>query len=160
MRLSLLFVFIFIGASCTQLPKQPAPVEEKKPMILESNQESLIETIPLLKPAAQQMFDQALLYEHENSQQAISYLIKANQIQPKAPQVSQKLAEIYLKQGDYKKSFKWSRLSALNGPSKGKVCEKSWTILALSAEQLGEFPTMENALEKTSQCIEKQPKRY
>ena len=161
---------LLLLASCSKFSKfskfskssKPEPVAvEEKPIVLNSGEQSLIETVPMLNPATQELFELAEVYElNGDFQTAINHLKRAYEIQPLSPIVTQKLAEIYLRLGDYKESFTWSRKAAMNGPSKGKMCEKSWNILAVSAELLLEYPTFEKAQQQALNCIEKAPNRY
>lgn len=161
--LFLCFVLSLFLSSCAYFKKadKPTPPQTNTEPTLNSGEESLIETVPMLNPATQELFELAEGFVNDGEfPAAIAHLKRAYEIQPKSPIVTQKLAEIYLRLGDYKNSFVWARRAAMNGPSKGKMCEKSWNILAVSAEFLSEFPTFEHAQQQAVLCIEKAAERY
>jgi tetratricopeptide (TPR) repeat protein len=123
--------------------------------------DSVIETVPLMNNAVKNLYNQALNYYNNKAfDTAIVQLERAYEIQPNAPQVSQLLAEIYMHKGDFKQAHYWASIATKNGPSKGKMCEKSWRILALSAEKLGYFANQSHALERKEKCVVKAAARY
>ena len=123
--------------------------------------DSVIETVPLMNNAVRNLYNQALNYYKNNAfDTAIAKLERAYEIQPNTPQVSQLLAEIYMHKGDFKQAHYWASIATKNGPSKGKTCEKSWRILALSAEKMGYFANQSKALERKQDCLVKEPERY
>jgi tetratricopeptide (TPR) repeat protein len=126
------------------------------------NQEnSLIETLPLMNNAVRSLFNQAQSFYQKNQfDQAIASLERAYEIQPEAPQISQLLAEISLHQGENKQAHYWAGIATKNGPSKGKTCEKSWRILAIAAEKTGYYAHQAKALEEKDKCIVKVPNRF
>ena len=155
MRLfTILFLFYFLSA-CQLYKKHDKPAE-----VEDINDTSIINTVPLMKPAVGSLHSQALeFYQAGELEKALSTLRRAHQIQA-APQVRMLIAEISLQQGEYSESFYWSKLATDNGPSKGPICEKLWRILALSAEMLGETSVQSHALEQKQQCLVKQQNRY
>lgn len=157
MRL-LLLIFLLLLSACQFLPKregEPAEVENKQAIILpESEEKSLIVTIPLMNGAVKNLYSQARnYYKNKNMHQAIASLERAHEIQPKAPQVTQFLSEIHLNTGEFRQAHYWATIATNNGPAKGKSCEKSWRILALAAEQLGYFAQHTKALQQKENCI-------
>lgn len=137
------------------MPKKQAEVGE-----LSSSNDSIINTVPLMKPAVQGLHSQALeYYQQAQYEKALATLKRAQEIQA-APQVMMLIAEISLRQGEFTESFHWSKLATVNGPSKGPICEKLWRILAVSAEMLGETPVQLDALEKKESCIVYQQNRF
>jgi hypothetical protein len=160
-RLLLLFLFILLISACQTSPKIPAAeVEEIIALNIESDN-SIIKTVPLMKPAVQALHSEALeFYQSNELDKALTTLNRAHQIQSNAPQIMMLIAEISLQKGDFTESFYWSRLAAENGPSIGPICEKIWNILALSAEMLGEVPVQYNALEQQELCLVRQQDRF
>ena len=166
MRL-LLFVLLWSLSACQLLPTrqgQPADVKDASidAQINPQDQDtSVIETVPLMNNAVRSLFKQAQNYYLNNSfEQAIAVLERAYEIQPNSSPVSQLLAEIYLHKGDFKQAHYWASIATKNGPAKGKLCEKSWRILALSAQQLGYFANQEKALNQQQNCLVKAAQRY
>ena len=148
----------FLLSACQLYNKKnnPAKVED----INNTNNDSIINTVPLMKPAVGSLHSQALeLYQAGELEKALSTLKRAHQIQA-APQVRMLLAEIFLQQGEYSESFYWSKLASENGPSKGPICEKLWRILAISAEMIGETPVQSHALDQKEYCLVRQQNRY
>jgi len=155
----LLFLILILSlSSCQFLPKReggPAKVENKQTIVIQDNEEkSLIVTTPLMNGAVKNLYNQAQeYYKNNNMQQAIASLERAHEIQPKSPQVTQFLAEIYLHIGDYRQAHYWASIATNNGPAKGKSCEKAWRILALAAEQLGYYAQHSKAQHQKEGCI-------
>lgn len=143
---------------------QPAIVRDLsiEKQINPSNLESsVIETVPLMNNAVKSLYSQAKnLYKNQQLDQAIISLERAYGIQPQSPEISQFIAEIQLHRGDSKQAYYWADIATKNGPAKGKICEKSWRILAISAEQLGYIVNQAKALAKQTGCLVKEPKRF
>jgi len=149
----LLFTLLWPLSACQLLPtrqEQPADVKDASidAQINPKDQDiSVIETVPLMNNAVRSLFNQAQnYYQHNSFGRAIAVLERAYTIQPKSSPVTQLLAEIYLHKGDFKQAHYWASIATKNGPAKGKSCEKSWRILALSAQQLGYYAHQEKAL--------------
>ena len=124
-------------------------------------EDSIIKTVPLMKPAVFALYSQAVEQHQSNElNKAIISLKRAHEIQPNAPQVMMLIAEITLQQGDFTEAFYWSRAASENSPSLGPICEKIWQTLALSAEMLGEAPVQNNALEQKQNCLVRPQNRY
>jgi len=166
---SLLQVLILTLAisACQMLPtKRDNPADVRDATLDEQinpqyQPDSVIETVPLMNNAVKNLYNQASNYYSNNAYDtAIVQLERAYEIQPNAPQVSQLLAEIFMHKGDFKQAHYWASLATKNGPSKGKMCEKSWRILALSAEKLGYFANQSQALERKKDCVVKASARY
>jgi len=153
--------------SCQLLPerkKAPASVRDATidAQINPKSQDDLVvETVPLMNNAVKNLYNQAQNYYQDNYFiQAISSLERAYEIQPNSPQVTQMLAEINLHQTDFKQAYYWASISTKNGPAKGRSCEKSWRILAIAAENLGQYTSQLKALEQIEKCLVKAPPRY
>jgi predicted Zn-dependent protease len=149
------------------LPKReglPAQVKDSSidNRINPSNQEkSVIETVPLMNDAVKSLYVLAQQnYQQNHFKKAIAQLQRAYRIQANSPEITQLIAEINLHQGDAKQAHYWATISTKNSPAKGKICEKSWRILALAAELLGYDANQAMALEKKEQCVVKAPARY
>ncbi len=126
-----------------------------------NQQESVIETVPLMNEAVKSLYNLAQQnYQKNQFKKAISQLQRAYRIQVNSPEVTQLIAEINLHQGDAKQAHYWATISTQNSPAKGKVCEKSWRILAIAAQMLGYDANQALALEKKEQCVVKAPPRY
>ena len=155
--LTILFLFYLLTA-CQHSPKKEKPADVKN--ISTTNNESIINTVPLMKPAIESLHSQALAYYQAGElEKAITTLKRAHQIQA-TPQVNMLLGEISLRQGNYSESFYWSKLATSNGPSKGPICEKLWRILAISSEMLGKTDIQLHALEQKEQCLVRQQNRF
>lgn len=167
LRLFIVFIVLLFSVSChlfSPRTQQNPPVKNINidRQINPANQpSSVIETVPLMNNATQNLFSQAQKYYDNNDfDTAISLLERAYEIQPLSPQVSQFLAEIYLHKGDFDQAHYWATVATKNGPSKGKTCEKSWRILALAAGQLGYYAQQDKALNNKDQCVVRAPDRF
>ncbi len=163
----LLFILIIPLSACELLPKREgAPAEVKDTQIdsqinPEHQEKSIIETVPLMNRAVKSLYDNAIREFRENNfSNAITLLERAFGIQPDSPQISQLLSEINLHQADFQNAHYWATIATKNSPSRGKICNKSWRILAISAENLGYFAQQAKALENKEACILKPQNRY
>jgi len=167
MKKLLLLITLFLSA-CQMIPARdvnfPANVKDAtldEQINPQYQPDSVIETVPLMNNAVKSLYKQALKQYHNKAfDTAITQLERAYEIQPNAPQISQLLAEILMHKGSFKQAHYWASIATKNGPSKGKMCEKSWRILALSAEKLGYFANQSQALERKGDCVVKAPARY
>ncbi len=166
MRYFLLFTFLILNA-CSLLPKRdasPAAVKDSSidaQINTENDQDSIIETVPLMNEAVRSLYNLAQQnYQNNQFDKALAQLERAYRIQANSPEVTQLMAEINLHKGDYKQAHYWATLSSQNSPGKGKICEKSWRILAIAADLLGYDANQVMALEKKEACIIKAPDRY
>ncbi len=126
-----------------------------------NQQESVIETVPLMNDAVKSLYTLAQQnYQKNQFKKSISQLQRAYRIQTSSPEVTQLMAEINLHQGDAKQAHYWATISTQNSPAKGKICEKSWRILAIAAEILGYDANQAIALEKKEACVVKAQARY
>lgn len=162
-----LALILFSLTACQLLPKNPNKPANVKDLSIEKKinpdnlENSVIETVPLMNSAVKKLYSQAQSYYSKNEfDLAIVSLERAYEIQPTTPETSQLLAEILLHKGDAKQSYYWANIATKNGPSKGKICEKSWRILAIAAEQLGYSANQSHALEKQENCLVKIPNRF
>ena len=167
MRLILIIFILFLLSSCQLFPAKkgkPAEVTDATngtSVVTDDTEKSVLETVPLMNPATQNLYRLALEnWQQQNFNQALNKLQRAYEIQPKSPQITQLMSEIYLRQGDYKQSHYWATIATKNGPSKGAICRKSWQILALSAEKLGYFANQTLALNQQEKCLVKQQNRF
>jgi hypothetical protein len=157
-RLTSTLLLLFLLNACQLTPKKERPADVENINI--TNNESIINTVPLMKPSIKSLHSQALeFYQTGELEKAITTLKRAHQIQA-TPQVSMLLSEISLRQGNYSESFYWSKLATDNGPSKGPICEKLWRILAISSEMLDETDMQLHALEQKEQCLVRQQNRF
>jgi predicted Zn-dependent protease len=166
-RLILTLFLLFLLSSCQLFPTRkgkPAEVTDAAngtSVVADDTEKSVLETVPLMNPATQNLYRLALgSWQQQNFNQALTKLQRAYEIQPNSPQITQLMSEIYLQQGDYKQSHYWATIATKNGPSKGKICSKSWQILALSAEKLGYFANQTLALNQQEKCLVKQQNRF
>ncbi|MCF6289376.1 MAG: hypothetical protein L3J53_09120 [Proteobacteria bacterium] len=165
-RYFLLFAFLFLNA-CNMLPKREEPPAPAKYSSIDAKinpqnqQRSVIETVPLMNEAVKSLYNLAQQnYQQNHLKKAIAQLQRAYRIQANSPEVTQLIAEINLHQGEAKQAHYWATISTQNSPAKGKICEKSWRILALAAELLGDSANQAKALEKTEQCLVKAAPRF
>ncbi len=161
------FLLILLLSSCqifSGRKGQPAEVKDSSidQRINPPNQEkSVIETVPLMNDAVKSLFALAQQnFEQNHFQKALSQLQRAYRIQPNAPEVTQLMAEINLHQGDAQHAYYWATISTQNSPAKGKICEKSWRILALAADILSDEASQAMALENKERCVVKAPNRF
>ncbi len=161
---NLLFIPLFFLSACQLPDKKPAVVkniELDNKINPKHKNESVIQTLPLMNNGVKNLYNQAKKHFQLNAyDQAIVSLERAYEIQPKAPQISQLLSEILLHKGNNKQAHYWASISTKNSPAKGEICEKSWRILAIAAQQLGYDANQAMALDKQEQCLVKSENRY
>jgi predicted Zn-dependent protease len=167
LKFLLLLSVVVSFSACQFMPERKDKPAQVKDATLETKlnpkdqQKSIIETMPLMNNATRILYNQAKrAFEKNEFNGAINALERAYQIQPNSPEVTQLLAEISLHEGSYKRAHYWASIATKNGPSKGKVCEKSWRILAIAAEQLGYFANQAMALEQQANCLVKELERF
>lgn len=166
MRL-LLFTLLLSLSACQLSPERTNKAAEENHASIDAQinpddqEQSVIETVPLMSNAVRNLFNQAQDYYQQNLfDEAIASLDRAHEIQPSSSNISQLLAEIYLYKGDFKQAHYWASISTRNGPSKGSSCEKSWRILALAAQKLGYYAHQSKALGEKEDCLVKAANRY
>lgn len=138
------------------LPKhKPADVKDAtidRQVNPDEKDQSVIQTMPLLTGSVNNLYNEArLAFENNDFNLALEKLTLAYEIQ-QAPQISQLMAEIELHKGDFSQAYHWAEISIENGPDKGGACEKSWRILAVASEKLGNQKARSKALQKKHDC--------
>lgn len=166
MRLLLLSLLLTLSA-CQLFPKrqeQPADIKDAgmdKRINPDNLDESVVETVPLMNNGVKSLYNRAQHYYQSNAfPQAIATLERAYTLQPQAAEISQLLAEIYLHKGDNKQAHYWASIATKNAPAKGKICEKSWRLLALASEQLNDGTNHAKAMEQQENCLVKPANRF
>lgn len=163
----LFILALFTLSACQFLPKRQDKPADVRDAILdakinpEDQQESVLETLPLMNNAVLTLYNNASEHYKDNHfDQAIASLERAYEIQPNIGKVSQLLAEIQLHKGDFVQAHYWATIATNNGPAKGSSCEKSWRILAVTSEKLGHVSQQTKALESQHNCLVKAQNRY
>ena len=163
-----LFILSIIAVSaCQVLPQRKEKAADVRDATIDAKinpqdqQKSVLETLPLMNNAVLTLYNNANeLYKDNQFDQAIASLERAFEIQPNVGKVTQLLAEIQLHKGDFKQAHYWATIATNNGPAKGSSCEKSWRILAVTAEKLGHVSQQSKALEAQHNCLVKAQNRY
>lgn len=165
-RFFILFSFCFVNA-CSLMPQREEPPAQVKDSSIDekinvtSQDNSVIETVPLMNDAVRNLYDLAQNnYNNNQFNKALATLERAYRIQPESPEITSLIAEINLHQGNAKQAHYWATISSKNSPSKGKICEKSWRIVAIAAELLNYDANQAMALEKQQECIVIAPTRF
>ena len=122
---------------------------------------SIVKIKPLMNNAVKNLYSVAKTQVRQQKYtQALATLKRAYAIQPHSPLVSQFMAEIELRQAHYKQAYYWATIATENSLQSGKICQKSWRLLAVAAEQTGDLLSMNKALQAQESCVHATSERY
>jgi tetratricopeptide (TPR) repeat protein len=84
-------------------------------------------------------------------------LERALRIQPRNPEVLQRMAEVQLSTGDYEQALNFAVRSYDVGPRVGEICSRNWRTIGVSRENLGDSKGSREALQRARSCMVTKP---
>jgi tetratricopeptide (TPR) repeat protein len=93
-------------------------------------------------------------------ERADELLSRALRIEPRDPELLQRMAELQLARGDWAQAEHHAMRSFELGPRVGELCRRNWEAVALARERQGRMQEASRARSRTADCPVEPPERF
>ncbi|MCF6226617.1 MAG: tetratricopeptide repeat protein [Xanthomonadales bacterium] len=163
-----LFLLLFLSACAST---GPAPSNRTAPPVLTevetevrqpaSEESAGIQVQPLQNPAVRQLLASASASESAGQlEQAAQMLERGLRIEPRDPELLQRMAEIRLQQEAWQQAISFATRSFDMGAQTGELCARNWRTMALANEYLKDPQAAAAARTHIDDCMRQRPKKY
>lgn len=156
----LLIVMSLTLAACAANREPPAPVEDRgvdvdRQVREPARQDSEgVQVRPLQNPAVQELLADASVAESAGDyQQAEALLERGLRVQPRDPELLQRMAEIKLEQRQYEQALSFAVRSFDVGPRVGELCARNWRTISVARRYLGDRSGASEAERRVETCM-------
>lgn len=169
MHVSALLSLLMLAACAGKVPPDPpteqSPVEDRtvQEKVREPAQQQRggVQVFPLQNPAVKELLKQA---EHSESvgdyDAAVVSVERALRIQPRDPELLQRMAEIQLHKKDYQQALNFASRSYDSGPRVGELCNRNWRTISVAQSALGDNRSARMAETRANDCNNQPPQSY
>lgn len=171
LRLSALLSLLFLAACAARQPPPPPPGATQSPTEDRTVQEKVrepaqqqrggVQVFPLQNPAVKALLKQAEESETAGDYNAAAVSIeRALRIQPRDPELLQRMAEIQLQKKDYQQALNFASRSYDSGPRVGELCNRNWRTMSVAQAALGDSRSADKADVRANDCNNQPPQSY
>jgi Flp pilus assembly protein TadD len=172
LHLAALLSLLFLAACTSQQPPPPPPGATQTPAgqdrtvqekVREPAQQQRggVQVYPLQNPAVKELLKQAEESESAGDYNAAAVSIeRALRIQPRDPELLQRMAEIQLQKKDYQQALNFASRSYDSGPRVGELCNRNWRTMSVAQTALGDSRSAKMAEARASDCNRQPPQSY
>ena len=163
-------ISLFMLAACAGKvppgqPEQQAPVEDRtvQEKVREPAQQQRggVQVFPLQNPAVKELLKQSEQSESAGDFEAATVSIeRALRIQPRDPELLQRMAEIQLHKKDYQQALNFASRSYDSGPRVGELCNRNWRTMSVAQSALGDNRSARLAEARANDCNNQPPQSY
>lgn len=160
----LLLFFLSACAISGPAPSTTTPVlteietEVRQPA---SEESAGIQVQPLQNPAVRQLLASASASESAGQlEQAAQMLERGLRIEPRDPELLQRMAEIRLQQEAWQQAINFASRSFDMGAQAGELCARNWRTMALANEYLQDPKAAIAARAHIDDCMRQRPQKY
>jgi tetratricopeptide (TPR) repeat protein len=168
MRLLTLLSLMFLAACAARQPPPPPPGATQSPADDRTVQEKVrepaqqqrggVQVFPLQNPAVKELLKQAEESETQGDFNAAAVSIeRALRIQPRDPELLQRMAEIQLQKKDYTQALNFASRSYDSGPRVGELCNRNWRTMSVAQAALGDSRSANMAEARANDCNNQPP---
>ncbi len=157
--LAALFVLSFAASGCAVLERESpgadraAERDELEETVGEVAANGVVEVTPLADPAVPPLLDRARAAERAGEVvRARTFLEQALSLAPSDPMVWQRLAELYLLNGEWPSAAEAARRSFDLGPKVGTLCARNWVTMARAFQAQGLVDRAGHAEREAEDC--------
>ncbi len=163
--LSLLMLAACAGKAPPDQPVQQAPIEDStvqdKVREPASQQRGGVQVFPLQNPAVKELLKQSEQSESAGDFEAAAVSIeRALRIQPRDPELLQRMAEIQLQKKDYEQALNFASRSYDSGPRVGELCNRNWRTMSVAQSALGDNRSARMSESRANDCNNQRPESY
>jgi len=163
---------LLLAACATRQPPPPpgateSPVEQQDRTVQEKVREPAqqqrggIQVFPLQNPAVKELLKQADQAEEIGDFDAAAVAIeRALRIQPRDPELLQRMAEVQLHKKDYQQALSFASRSYDSGPRVGELCNRNWRTMSVAQAALGDNRSANMSEARASECNNQRPQSY
>jgi tetratricopeptide (TPR) repeat protein len=168
-RVCTLMSLLFLAACAAKLPPPPpgeqVPVEDRtvQEKVREPAQQERggVQVFPLQNPAVKELMAKADVAETSGDYDAAVVSIeRALRIQPRDPELLQKMAELQLQKKDYQQALNFASRSYDAGPRVGELCNRNWRTMSVAQEALGDSRSASLSQSRARDCNNQRPQSY
>jgi len=172
LRLSALLSLLFLAACAARQPPPPPPGATQSPAEQDrtvqekvrepaQQQRGGVQVFPLQNPAVKALLKQAEEAETAGDYNAAAVSIeRALRIQPRDPELLQRMAEIQLHNKDYQQALNFASRSYDSGPRVGELCNRNWRTMSVAQAALGDSRSANKAEVRANDCNNQPPQSY
>ena len=165
MRLVAILLLSMLLSACagSSKPAQSSPGNGLQTEVRDaaSRESAGIQVQPLQNPAVRQLLASAQASESAGQlEQASQMLERALRIEPRDPEVLQRLAEIRLQQQDWQQAINFATRSYDVGSQVGEMCARNWHTIALANNHGGDTQAASAARSQVEHCMPKRPQKH
>lgn len=154
-------------AACATPNRPPVVIEERSIDIERQVRQPAqvegagLQVLPLQNPGVRDLVNQAERAENTGDlNQSSIFLERALRIQPRDPELLQRIAEVKLQQKSYEQALNYASRSYDVGPKVGELCSRNWRTIGVAREYLNDYAGAEQARQQSGVCAAKQPERF
>jgi tetratricopeptide (TPR) repeat protein len=149
----------------TQSPATQSPDEDRtvQDRVREPAQQQRggVQVFPLQNPAVKELLKQAEQSENVGDYDSAAVSIeRALRIQPRDPELLQRMAEIQLQKKDYQQALNFASRSYDSGPRVGELCNRNWRTMMVAQQALGDNRSANMAEARANECNNQRPQSY
>lgn len=160
----LLLLFLSACASIAPVPRAtPSVLTEVETEVRQpaSEESAGIQVQPLQNPAVRQLLASASASESAGQlEQAAQMLERGLRIEPRDPELLQRMAEIRLQQEAWQQAINFATRSFDMGAQTGELCARNWRTMALANEYLKDPQAAAAARTHIDDCMRQRPQKY
>ena len=143
----------------------PAPIEDRtvQEKVREPAQQQRggVQVFPLQNSAVKELLKQSEQAESVGDFESAAVSIeRALRIQPRDPELLQRMAEIQLQKKDYQQALNFASRSYDSGPRVGELCNRNWRTMSVAQSALGDNRSARMAETRANDCNNQRPQSY
>jgi len=163
-----LLSLLFLAACAAKVPPPPpaqAPVEDRtvQEKVREPAQQQRggVQVFPLQNSAVKELLKQSEQSESVGDFDAAAVSIeRALRIQPRDPELLQRMAEIQLQKKDYTQALNFASRSYDSGPRVGELCNRNWRTMSVAQSALGDNRSARMSETRANDCNNQRPQNF
>jgi Flp pilus assembly protein TadD len=170
-RLLFLLLSVLLLSACAARQPPPPPGASQTPVEDRTVQEKVrepaqqqrggVQVFPLQNPAVKELLKQAEQAESVGDfDNAAVSIERALRIQPRDPELLQRMAEVQLQKKDYQQALNFASRSYDSGPRVGELCNRNWRTMSVAQSAMGDNRSAGMAEMRANDCNNQPPQSY
>lgn len=148
--------------------QEPAPVDERSIDVVNGQVRDPakvdgagVQVLPLQNPGVRDLLTQSEAAEQAGDLERAAILLeRALRIQPRDPEILQRMAEVQLGREQYEQAISFASRSFDVGPKVGELCARNWRTVSVAREYLGDEEGSLDAEVRATGCSQRKPEGF